>query len=125
MSLNDVFESSVSSEFRGTRIASASTLVIGISLITQLMVLSSVAIIMGVAVVTMCAIVVELLLLTVVATVLERGVIELQELGTLMELIATILIAVATFVLASVGGGQDGDKSVILSGSPVAALRLS
>lgn len=129
MELNDVLEQSMldRAEFRGTRIAPATTLVIGTALLTQLMVLSSVAIIMGVAVVTMCALVFELLVLTIVATVLERGVVDLNDLGNLMEITATILVTVVTLVLAIIGGSQNAEnvKTSILDGYPVAALKLS
>lgn len=111
-------------ELRMTRIAPAATLLVGTAVLTQVMVLSGIAIIMGVAVVTMCALVVELLMLTAIATVLERNVISLEEIGTLLELIVTVLVTVITVVLASVGH-NDAAKSVVLNSSGVTALKLS
>lgn len=113
-------------EFRGTRIAPPTTLMIGTALLTQLIVLSGVAIIMGVAVVTMCAFVFELFLLTAVATILERGVVDVEDFGTLMELSATVLITVITLTLAVLGGNGDSTKnSDIFKGLPLAALKFS
>lgn len=109
---------------RSTRIVPATTLFIGTAVLTQLIVLSGTAIIMGVAVVTMCAFVVELLVLTMVTTALERGIVSVDELGTLMELIATLMVTVITVVLASVGGDKS-DKSVLLDSPSIAALKFS
>lgn len=112
-------------ELRSTRIVPATTLFIGTAVLTQLIVLSGTAIIMGVAVVTMCAFVVELLVLTLVTTALERGIVSLDELGTLMELAATLMITIITVILASVGNGEKNDETVIWDSSSIAALKFS
>lgn len=119
---NDEYERT---ELRSTRIVPATTLFIGTAVLTQLIVLSGTAIIMGVAVVTMCAFVVELLVLTLVTTALERGIVSLDELGTLMELTATLMITIITVILASVGGNEKTDETVIWDSTSIAALKFS
>ncbi|KAK6623050.1 hypothetical protein RUM43_008902 [Polyplax serrata] len=116
------------SEFHGTRIASAPALVIASALLTQAMVLSSVAIIMGVAVVTMSALVAELLVLMAIVTVLERGVVNFEDLGPLLEVTATVVVTIVTLILAMLGAGNqavESKASVVLEGYPVGVAKFS
>lgn len=73
----------------------------------------------------MCAFIVELLVLTIVATALERGVFNFEDLGAVAEIAATLLFTATTIAIAAFGDGRKSDGAPVLDASSVAALKLS